>query len=462
MAHVPDGIGTVTTDRAREVASRLAADGVTGLLITWSDNNGIPRARVVPVDRLPEVSQRGIGVTVLFAVFDSHDQITHGWEGLATASGDRRLVPLLDDVHTLASQPYLAWAPGIQFTADGERSTYDQRWALERQVQRASEAGLEVRAGFELEFTVYRDDQPAHRGPAYSPHALVAVDDLVEVLLRDFAAAGLTINQVHAEYGLSQLELSVRAADPLRVADEQLLARQILRAAAASLGYKVSFAPLVDVAGVGNGWHLHTSVWREGRNVLAPGGADAGDVQGLGAEGAAWLGGILTHLDAVSALTAPSVPSRIRLRPGFFAGAYSFWGVENREATVRVAQGGELVSEGYWNVEVKAVDASANPYLALAAVIAAGLDGIEQGADPGAPISEDPGNWTQERREAHDVHVLPQSSARAREALADDAVIADVLGPDLLGAFLAVRRSDESWAQGVDDEAAVDAHRWLY
>lgn len=190
---------------------------------------------------------------------------TRGW---GTASGDRRLVPLLDGSRPLAGQPRLAWAPGIQFTAEGERSAYDQRHVLEEQVQRARSLGLEILAGYELEFTVHRDGQPAHSGPAYSAQALIQVDDLVAELLHDFAANGLRINQLHAEYGLSQLEVSLAATDPLSAADEQLLARQTIHAAAARNGYRISFAPLVDAAGVGNGWHVHTSVWRNGIKSL--------------------------------------------------------------------------------------------------------------------------------------------------------------------------------------------------
>lgn len=185
-------------------------------------------------------------------------------------------------------------------------------------------------------------------------------------------------------------------------------------------------------------------------------------MEGLGADGAAYLAGVVEHLPAISALSAPSVPSRLRLRPGYFAGAYAFWGVENRESTVRLAQGGQLVGEGYWNVELKASDASANPYLALAAVIAGGLDGLERGARPGPPISADPGTWSQAERDQRGVVLLPQSVPEAVQALTADEAIADVLGPDLLGAFQAVRASDVAWAEAKTAEEQVAAHRWLY
>ena len=139
---------------------------------------------------------------------------------------------------------------------------------------RAAAAGLEVRAGFELEFFVGLDEEdprPAHAGPAYSAHALLAVDELTAQLLGDLAANGLAIGQLHAEYGSAQLEISLPVSDPLRAADDQLLARQTISAAARSHGLRVSFAPLITAAGAGQGWHLHTSVVRGERNLLSGG-----------------------------------------------------------------------------------------------------------------------------------------------------------------------------------------------
>lgn len=218
-------------------AAALAEAGVRGVMIVWADNNGIARSRTVPIAALEAVAQRGVGATTLMAVFDSHDAITHGYEGLATPSGDTRLVPVLERLVRLAGQPALAWAPGRVLTGEGEAWPFDPRGALEAQLARAAAAGLEVRAGFELEFFVGLDDEdprPAHAGPAYSANALLAVDEFATQLLGDLAANGLAIGQLHAEYGLAQLEISLPASDPLRAADDQLLARQTISAAARS------------------------------------------------------------------------------------------------------------------------------------------------------------------------------------------------------------------------------------
>jgi glutamine synthetase len=442
----------------RALADELSDAGVVGLIIGWVDNNGIPRSRTVPVARIPEAAERGVGITTLFAVFDSHDGITFAHEGLSTASGDVRLLPVLGPARRLAGQPGFAWAPGRQVASDGSPWPYDQRGVLERQGQRAAELGLELRCGYELEFFVGRAGDalvPAHHGPAYSPHALLEIDEFAAGLLADLDANGLRAGQLHAEYGLAQVELSLAADDPLSAADDQVLARQTIRAAARAHGLRVSFAPLITAAGVGNGAHVHTSLWRDGRNLLAGDGTP-------GAEGAAFIAGLLRDLPAIVAVSAPSVPSLARLRPGYFASAYAFWGVENREAALRYVPSSTLLGDGHANVELKPSDASSNPYLALAAVIAAGLAGLQDGLALPPPIPEDPGGWSDEQRDHAGVVRLPATPAEAEAALLASPRVQDALGGPLVGAFLAVRRADAAWATDRSADELVDGHLWLY
>jgi len=449
------------TKAASAAAKDFAAGGVGGVHLAWADNNGIPRSRIVPIAGLADAATRGVGATSLFAVFDTHDAITYGHAGLATPSGDVRLVPVIDRLTRLAGQPALAWAPVRQVAADGSPWPYCQRSVLEAQVAAGARRGLEFRAGYELEFAVAPAGStdvvtmPGHTGPAYSPHALVALDGFVAALLHDFAANGLRIGQLHAEYGVAQIELSLAATDPVAAADDQLLARQTIHAAAHTHGLAVSFAPLIGLGAAGNGWHLHTSVRRKGRNLLDGDGGPAED-------GAGYLAGLLRDLPALTAITAPSVPSTLRLRPGYFAGAYTFWGVENREAPLRYVPGSPLLGADHANVELKTSDASANPYLALAAVLAAGMAGIEDSPALPDPIGEDPGGWTEGERETRGVLRLPADTAEQDAALLASPRIAGVLGDELLGAFRAVRASDAAWAAERTTDEIVAAHLWRY
>ncbi|MAS53217.1 MAG: glutamine synthetase [Pimelobacter sp.] len=458
------------------LTAALEQQGVRGVTIGWVDNNGTVRSRTVPIAALPTAARKGVGISSTFAVFDSHDAVTFAFEGIATPSGDVRLVPVIEsaaDVTPLAGQRGQAWVNGRQVAADGEAWPYCQRAVLERQVAAAAEAGFEVRAGFEIEMVVVRDDlladpagddwRPAHRGPVYSPNALRDVDEFVHQLLGDLAAHGISIGQLHAEYGGAQVEIALDALDPLAMADTQVLARQTIHAAARAHGLRVSFAPITTADGAGNGWHLHTSLVREGRNALTGTGSDT-DEHGLSTTGRGYLAGLLRELPGLVAVTAPTTGSLMRRRPGFWAGAYGFWGVENREAALRLVPSSPLLGTEHTNVELKACDASANPYLALAVVIAAGLAGVRDGAGATLPdpVQDDVGGWEDAAREAAGISPLATTHEEQRAHLLASDLVRDVLGEELLGAFVAVRDSDAAWAAEHTPEETVASLRWRY
>ena len=248
--------------------------------------------------------------------------------------------------------------------------------------------GLRARVG---RWSYPGDDprRPAHQGAGHGPLAMLQVDEFCARLLSDLDANGIVLGQFHAEYGVAQMELSLAPSDPVSTADLQLLTRQTIHAAARATGLRASFAPLVDLESVGNGWHLHTSVLRKGTNLLSGGDGPAG----MTPEGEAWVAGLLRELPALAAVGGPSLPSQIRRRPGYFAGAYAFWGVLNREAALRFVPASAYVPPQGANVELKASDASGNPYLLLAAVIGAGLAGMADGLGLPEGIEADPGAW---------------------------------------------------------------------
>jgi glutamine synthetase len=183
---------------------------------------------------------------------------------------------------------------------------------------------------------------------------------------------------------------------------------------------------------------------------------------GLSAEGAGYLAGLLRDLPGITAVTAPSIPSLTRRRPSAFAGAYAFWGVGNREAPLRFVPSTSMLGPSHAKVELTPSDASANPYLALAVVIGAGLSGVEDKLELPDPIQEDVGTWAETRRAAQGIRRLPINTDEQLAALQDNPRIAGVLGAELAGAFSAVRRSDHLWAQDRSIEDVIDGHRWLY
>jgi glutamine synthetase len=439
----------------------LGLDGVRGLTIAFSDMNGITRSRTVPFAKLEDAVERGVGITSLFPVFTSTDGITFEHAPLSTPSGDLRLCATGDRIRRLAGQPSFAWSPGRQFEQDGSRSVYCQRGALERQVERLDEAGLEVRAGYELEWFIGHADaelSPAHHGPVYGPLAMLAIDEFCSQLLGDLEANGISVGQLHAEYGLAQMELAIAPMDPLAAADVQLLARQTIHAAARAHGLRASFAPLVAADAAGNGWHAHASLLRDGENLLAGGDGP----NGLTAEGAAWLAGIVRELPALAAIASPSVPSLLHRRPGYFASAYAFWGIQNREAALRFIPETTLVPASAANAELKASDASGNPYLTLATLISAGLAGIEQGLELPEPINDNPGGWDEAERARRGIRLLPTTMPAQIAAVEASAPVRAALGEPMVGAWTAVRRADAAWADGKPADEVIARHRWNY
>ncbi|WP_436772411.1 glutamine synthetase, partial [Yinghuangia sp. YIM S09857] len=386
--------------RARIAAAELTARDVTGVVVGWIDNAGVCRVKTVPVRQLEHAAAWGVGAAPCFDVFLVDDSITEStWIGGPV--GDLRLVPDLDRLVPLAAQPGWAWAPGDRVTQDGHVHPGCARQFTRRMCDAAADRGFALRAGFEVEWIAARAGsadraagvteagampEVSTDGPAYGMTRVVECSDYLRDILRALDAQGLTVLQLHPEYTPGQFEVSVAAEDPVGAADSAVLVRHTVRAVSARHGLRVSFAPVVTPGAVGNGGHLHLSLWRDGLNLM-----HGGDGRhGLTAPGEAFLAGIVDALPALVAVGAPSMASYLRLVPSHWAGAYRCWGLENREAAVRLITGSAGERESGANAEVKCFDAAANPYLAMGAVIAAGLDGVARGAELPPETTVDP------------------------------------------------------------------------
>ena len=214
--------------------------------------------------------------------------------------------------------------------------------------------------------------------------------------------------------------------------------RETIRGVAAQHGLIASLAPKPWPDGAGNGGHIHFSLWSGERNRFHD--ADADDL--LSAEANAFLAGVLEHLPALCGLTAPSFNSYHRIVPHYWAGAFTCWGHDNREAPIRVPSVFDGMEEASTNAELKAADSSGNPYLAVGGLIAAGLDGLERGLTLPPPVEVDPATIAPDERRRRGILRLPSTQEEALDALAADAVLIDALGAVLATSYLAVRRSE--------------------
>jgi len=448
--------------RAASLADELAERGVAGVALTYVDNAGVTRVKAIPTARLPKATAAGVGMSPVFDVFLLDDSITTS-ETSTGPVGDLRLYPALDRVVELAAQPGWAWAPVDRLTRAGEAHPLCHRSFAARMVERAAELGLSAQMAFELEWAIGLDApgddfEPVAIGPAYGMTRIVECSDYLRDVLAAFEAEGLEVDQVHPEYAASQFEISIAPNDPVGAADDSVLARQTLRAVGRRQGWRTSFSPSVVAGHVGNGGHVHLSLWREGENVF-----HGGDGRyGMTKEAEAFSAGVLRELPALLVLGAPSVASYLRLVPQHWAGAYQVWGHENREAALRFVTGTAGHEAKGANLEVKSFDLSANPYLVAGAVLAAGLAGIADGLHLPEEIGVDPASMTAEEIEAAGVARLPGSLPEALERYDESEVLREALGYPLYETVAAVRRAEvQLFADSTPDEVAT-ATRWRH
>jgi glutamine synthetase len=299
---------------------------------------------------------------------------------------------------------------------------------------------------------------PAALGSGYGLSRLVEVSDYCRDVLTALEAQGVSVEQLHPEYAAGQFELTVSPESPMGAADTSVLVRTTLRAVGESHGFRTSFSPKVDVAGVGNGGHVHLSLWRDGRNLMA----DGDRRFGLTETGEAFSAGVLARLPALLALGAPSVVSYLRLVPQHWAGAYACWGLENREAALRMVTGSTGSASWAANMEVKCFDLLANPYLVLAGLLATGVAGIEGQAELPEPVDVDPAALPEGELEERGIRRLPTSLGEAVDAFARDMSLGAAFGQSLVDAIVAVRRSEiELFAEASDEDVAA-ALRWVH
>lgn len=444
--------------RARERIAELAGRGVVGVALTFVDNAGVARVKAVPLAKLPAAAAWGVGASTSFDLFDADDSIAMPATGEGPV-GDSRVMPDVSRLTVLHAQPGWAWAPADRRDQDGAPHPQCSRLLVGRLVDALAADGLRVKASIELEWMVSRGDgdelTPATSGPAYGLTRVIEVSDYCRDLLEAFAAQDVAVEQLHPEYAPSQFELSIDADSPVAAADLSVLARATIRAVGLRHGLRTSYAPAVVADGVGNGGHVHLSLWRGDRNLMAGGAGPSG----LSDDGEAFAAGILARLPAVLAVGAPTTASYLRLVPSAWAGAYACWGLENREAALRMITGS---TEAAANIEVKCPDLQANPYLLLAALLAAGAAGRAEGARLPAPVDVDPAALSEDERRARGISRLPTSLADSVDAFAADPAITEAFGPGLTDAICVVRRDEIARHAGWTPDEVAAAFRWTH
>jgi glutamine synthetase len=436
--------------------TELGARGVRLVAVTMVDNSGVTRVKAVPLEKLDSAASWGVGLSPCFDTFLFNDEIA-----TSAVVGDLRLHPDTTRLTVLSGQPGYAWAPGDRYDQEGRVYPGDQRALAKAAVALLAERGYSAKCAFEVEWLIGEDSDdfvPGARGPAYGYGRLVSSSDYVRDVAVALSEQRIAVEQIHPEYGPAQFEVSVAATDPVAAADDYVLVRETIRAISARHGFRVSFSPKVLADNVGSGGHVHMSLWDQDANLFAGGQGSFGLTQ----RAESFAAGVLDRLPALLAIGAPSVVSYLRLIPEHWAGAFAVWGLENREAALRLVTGATGSRAWAANLEVKCFDQTANPYLVVAAVIFAGLAGVDEQAKLPAPVDSDPSLMPEEERRQRGIRRLPGSLGESVDAFESDPVLTAAFGGQRVADILAVRRAEIQHFAGATPAEITRALRWVH
>ncbi|KNC78128.1 hypothetical protein SARC_09425 [Sphaeroforma arctica JP610] len=369
-----------------------------------------------------------------------------------TAVGEVFQVPDWTTLTKLPYHPAHARVMGDLYTRQGQPWELCQRGFLKRMIADAAALGFEIKAAFEPEFYILRRNSTTGELMSVDDDvyaAVMAMDKMAPVLdeIADaLSEQGLIVEMCHPEAGPGQHELTVKYTDALGAADQHIIYRETVKAVAYKHGLVATFVPKLHSDKCGSGNHLHISVWKGGVNVMSDNShlvdsRTGSNDSGLSETGQHFAAGVLHSLAGLMPLICPSTNSYRRLLPMHWSGAYRVWGIDNKEAAVRVPTNPH--PKPYpTNIEVKPCDNSANPYLALGGVIVAGLDGIRQRRPLPQRMDVDPATLSELEREVADIQRLPETLVAAVKALQKNEVLKQALGEPLLKAIVGVRLAE--------------------
>ena len=432
----------------KELITQVEQDGVQFVSLQFTDILGTIKSVTIPSGRLGGVLEDGAwfdGSSIQgFARIYESDMVLvpdpNTYKVLPWSAPERRRARLICDVHG----------------PDGLPSPNDPRSALKRMLAQVTEQGWTYNIGPELEFFLLKR---GNAGPVHPvPHDVGGYFDFSprdeaqqvrsEIILA-LQALGIEVEASHHEVATGQHEIDFHYADALTSADNAVTFKYTVKAVAASYDLYASFMPKPIYGISGSGMHTHQSFFdTDGHNLFF----DPDDEFHLSDLAYKFIAGQMTHARALSAVVAPTVNSYKRLTPGYEAPVYICWANQNRSALLRVPAkraGQEKASR----IELRCPDPSANPYLAFAAMLGAGLDGIEQGENPPPPVNEDVYDFDERDLRERAIGVLPATLSEALDELEDNQVIQEALGPTITKALLRARRKE--W-----DEYRIQVTNW--
>ncbi|HEY77434.1 MAG TPA: glutamine synthetase [Thermoflexia bacterium] len=420
-----------------DLIHQVHEDGVQFISLQFTDILGTIKSVTIPVGQLEGALENGVwfdGSSIEgFARIYESDMV------LVPDPTTYRVLPWSDPERRRARIICDVYAP------DGKPSPSDPRSALRRVLARAAERGYVYNVGPELEFFLFKRNNGTPLRPV--PHDVGGYFDFSprdeaqqvrsEIVLA-LQAMGIDVEMSHHEVATGQHEIDFHYADALTSADNAVTFKYTVRAIAATHDLYASFMPKPIFGINGSGMHTHQSLFdEEGHNLFY----DPEDEYHLSRLAYHFIAGQMAHARALAAVVAPTVNSYKRLTPGYEAPVYICWAHLNRSALIRVPAT-RAGREKATRIELRCPDPSANPYLAFAAMLAAGLDGIERQLEPPAPVNEDVYHFDEDDLRKRAIGTLPATLAEALDELEKDEVIQGALGPAITETMLRARRTE--------------------
>ncbi len=426
-------------DGAEKIAAAQES-GIRFVQLQFTDIIGVVKAVTIPIHQLEGSVRHGTW-------FDGSS--IEGFTRIAES--DQYLMP---DMSTFSEIPWQK-ASGPRgtarvicdvFTPNGEPFVGDPRRVLRNQVERAAKLGYVVNTGPELEFFLFRRGEDGgieplpHDQAGYFDFSTDLAGEIRHDMVDALEAFGIRVEAAHHEVAQGQHEIDFEYSDALRTADNAITFKFALKAIAQQHGLYATFMPK-PIHGInGSGMHTHQSLWSiaDERNAFA----DPSNKYGLSDVARSYMAGILAHARGMIAILAPLVNSYKRLVPGYEAPTYLTWGRTNRSALIRVPKVSPGKSIEGTRVEVRCPDPSSNTYLAFAAMIAAGLDGVERGLTLGDPVEESLFEMDAATIASKGIRELPGTLGEAIDELEKDSVITEALGDHVMSHYVEAKRAE--------------------
>jgi glutamine synthetase len=433
---------------------------LTGIVTT--DLAAVTRGRFVARDSFEKAVTGGVGWLQANLSLTPFNVIAHPnpWG----SSGDLRLLPDADArfrTSNTGSETAFDLVTGNLVELDGSPWSCCTRTILINALNDLkAQTGLSIVAAFEHEFQLLGAALAKEHVMSFA--GLRRAEGFASQVMAALEEAGLNPEVIISEYGEDQFEVTNAPANGVAAADRAVALREIVREIARNRGWKASFAPKTALSSVGNGVHIHFSfVDSNGKAVTY----DPRGPSGLSSEAASFCAGVLRHLPAITALTASSVSSYYRLKPHNWSSAYTWLGDKDREATLRICPtvtiDGRDPSKSF-NIEYRAADATANPYLALAAIVRAGLEGLKEKL-PCPPVhAGDPEELSEQQRAEKGLRRLPQSLLGALDELKKDTVVTSWFSDVFLETFLGLKAFEMQSLNDLDEESICARYRAVY